>query len=254
MRRVLEMMLVAWALVLGACGMAPDKNRDYAVTVRRPPADVLAAIAAVASDVDADSVTPYLAEARLTTTNPDPNSVRVEIPGDSPDKMIIFTFAVAPKADGAATDLHVTTDIPDQFGPDDATHKAKDGANWADTMHHEVTAMVRSLDDGTDPAAAAFSFKMGLHILAQNNRRDLQDAFARVAGNPEAFGQEMGRKAGDRFVDTSSLTANMTDEQRARIKAQVHDMLDKYQAGKPLSSPNPGAPPVLPGDVMPTDR
>ena len=252
--RSLRFPLLALAMLPAACGVAPDPNRDYTVTVRRTSEDVLAALATVASDVADDSITPYLADAKLTTSSPDANTIVITLPGDAADKVIHFTFVLSPRDGGAATDLHVTTDIPEKFGPDDATHKAKSGSNWADTMHHEVTEMVRHLDDGTDPDAAAFSFKMGLHILAQDNRRDLQDAFAQVAADPKAYGEKIGREAGDHFIDTSSMTAGMTDEQRERIKAQVHDMLDKYHQGQSFGPGTPGAASQLPGDVMPTDR
>jgi hypothetical protein len=246
--------LLALALCISACTRADDGARDYSLTVRRSPEDVLAALAVVGSDVPDDSVMPYLAGARLEVTNPDPKTVRISVPGDSPDKTFSFTFVLLPRDNGSATDLHVTSDIPEKFGPDGAARKPKSGSSWAETMRVEMLGMVRKLDLGRDPDDAAGSFKMGMHILAQNNRRDLQDAFERVAADPQAYDEAAGRRAADRYLETSPFMAEMTEEQRSKIRAQVYDALDRsrHHAKPSLSGVDPAT--TLPGDVISTDR
>jgi hypothetical protein len=230
-----RLMLIAMASLLGACQMAKDANQDYIITIHRTPEDVLTALDEVGGDISSDYMMPFLASSKLTIEHPDPASQTITIPGDTPDKEIKFSFTLTPRDDGAATELHVVSNLPAKIGTQDGAHKLINGVAMADTLHHEVKEMARSLDDGRDASEAAGSFKMALHALAMSNRRESEDEFARIARNPQAYGEKMGREAADRYIASS----NLTPEQRERVSKIVHDSLDKSHNQAPA---DPGPP------------
>lgn len=210
------------ALTLAGCGGAiGEDTQDFAVTISRPPASVIASFAQVSGDGGA-IVYPGL---KVDRSKPSDNSLLFTIPS-SGSRSSTLHFDFVPTEGGKATELRVFVDVP----PITRTFEGKRKVVSETKVENELEKILRRMANGSGGAASDLSeLLVGVAVATDAGLIPSGNAWQSGGG----WAEELLGRAEDTELAASADTAPDTERDLAR--QQYREERARESASAPMS-------------------